>query len=72
MPEDIFQPAEALARRLGWPRSRLYSAALCEYLARHAPEAVTAALDQVYREAEEPVDAALTAAARAVFRRSAW
>lgn len=46
VPADIFEKAERLARSEGRSRSDLYSAALREYVARHAPDEVTEALDR--------------------------
>lgn len=50
VPDDLFAEAEQLARRSHSSRSEMYSAALREYLARHAPDDVTEALDQVIDE----------------------
>lgn len=47
IPNDVFRKAERLARRAGRSRSEVYSAALVEYVARHAPDEVTAAMDRV-------------------------
>lgn len=47
VPDDVFQGAERLARREGRSRSEVYSSALREYLARHAPDEVTDALDRL-------------------------
>jgi metal-responsive CopG/Arc/MetJ family transcriptional regulator len=47
VPDDLFAQADRLARRSRRSRSELYSAALREYLARHAPDEVTARLDAV-------------------------
>jgi predicted transcriptional regulator len=50
VPDDVFARAEALARRSGRSRSQIYSAALREYVARHAPDDVTEALDRVAQD----------------------
>lgn len=47
VPDDVFERADRYARREGRSRSDVYSAALREYLARHAPDEVTEALDRV-------------------------
>ncbi|KYG02471.1 hypothetical protein BE21_54950 [Sorangium cellulosum] len=55
VPDDVFEQVDNLARRLKMSRSQLYSRALSEYVARHAPDAVTEALDRVCAElAMEP------------------
>jgi len=50
IPDEIFQGAERLAKRTKKSRSRLFSDAVREYLARHAPEEITAAMDRVCEE----------------------
>jgi predicted transcriptional regulator len=41
VPDDIFNRAEALAKRQGRSRSEVYSTAVREYVARHSPDDVT-------------------------------
>ena len=72
LPDDIFAEAEALAEAQRMSRSRLYAAALREYLARHQPDAVTEALDAVYAIESSSLDPALSAAAAQVLQRSEW
>jgi predicted transcriptional regulator len=72
VPDDVFERAERLARRAGRSRSELYSAALREYVARHAPDDVTEALDQVSGQIDPPVDPFITAAGRRVLEASEW
>lgn len=47
MPDDLFRAAERQAKRAQKSRSQLYAEALAEYLARHAPDEVTNAMNQV-------------------------
>lgn len=47
VPDDLFAKADRLARRSHRSRSEVYSAALREYVARHAPDEVTAGIDAV-------------------------
>jgi metal-responsive CopG/Arc/MetJ family transcriptional regulator len=72
VPEDVFQRAEKLARRLGKSRSRLYSEALAEYLARHSPDTVTEAMDAVCESVETRLEPPFAAAARETLRRTDW
>jgi predicted transcriptional regulator len=72
IPDDVFAETERLARRLNKSRSEVYSRALAEYLARHAPDRVTETLDRVCEEAGEPGDAFAAAAARRVLERASW
>ena len=50
IPEDVFEQAEQLARRTKKSRSRLYSDALPEYVAGHAADEVTEAMNRVCAE----------------------
>lgn len=72
LPDDIFAEAEALAEAQRMSRSRLYAAALREYLARHQPDVVTEALDAVYATESSSLDPAHAAAAAQVLQRSEW
>ena len=72
VPDDVFERAERLARRAGRSRSELYSAALREYVARHAPEDVTEALDRVSGQIDPPLDPFIAAAGRRVLEASEW
>jgi len=57
IPDDVFEAAEELARRSGQTRSGLYSRAVREYLARHAPGRVTEALDRALEDVGAPAAA---------------
>jgi len=72
IPDDIFERAETLARRAKRSRSDVYARALSEYVARHAPDSVTEAMDKALDEVNEPADKFLSKAARRTFARSAW
>jgi metal-responsive CopG/Arc/MetJ family transcriptional regulator len=52
VPDELFAQVDDLARRSRRSRSEVYSAALREYVARHAPDDVTEALDQVVAQIE--------------------
>lgn len=72
IPDEIFARAEKLARRGGRSRSDVYSAALKEYVERHAPEEVTEAMNAACIAIEQERDAFLTTASRRVLERSEW
>ena len=72
IPDDVFQGAERLARRTRKSRSQLYSEALTEYVARHASEEVTEAMDRVCEELGNTKDAFVASAARRILERSEW
>jgi metal-responsive CopG/Arc/MetJ family transcriptional regulator len=62
IPDDVFETVQRVARCRKQSRSELVSAALREYLARHAPGEVTAAIDRDF----------VTAASRQVLERIEW
>jgi antitoxin MazE6 len=73
VPDDIFNEAETLARRLKTSRSELYSRALTEFVGHHAPERVTERMNRVVADiGVEAPDVFRAEAARRVFKRSEW
>jgi len=68
VPDDLFARVDRLAKRSRRSRSEVYSAALREYVARHAPDEVTAGLDAVIDDVGQPdaVEFAERAARRTV------
>ena len=72
LPDDVFRAAERHARRARKSRSQLYAEALSEYLARHAPDEVTEAMNKVVAEMNEPIDPFVATAARRILERSEW
>jgi metal-responsive CopG/Arc/MetJ family transcriptional regulator len=72
IPNDLFDEAERLARRTRRSRSRLFTDALREYLDRHAPDKVTAAMDQAMMEVGEEKDEFVSSVARRRLERTEW
>ncbi|MDO8519800.1 MAG: hypothetical protein Q7T11_06515 [Deltaproteobacteria bacterium] len=73
LPDDIFDEAEHYAQRTKIKRSQLYSAALTEYLARHSPDEVTEAMNQVVDQLfEESPDRFSFLAAKQTLGRMEW
>ena len=72
IPDEIFQSAEKLARRAGRARSDVYAAALKEYVARHATEDVTDAMNDVCDAISADRDKFALAAGRRTLERSEW
>ena len=72
IPDEVFEGAERLARRTRRSRSKLFSDALQEDVARHAPEEVTDAMNRVCVESGDPKDPFVSSAARCVLERSEW
>ena len=56
IPDELFESAEGLARRLGMSRSELYAKALRDYLREHRGEGITERLDEVYGAEESGLD----------------
>jgi antitoxin MazE6 len=72
LPDPIFRAAEQHARRARKSRSQLYAEALAEYLARHAPDEVTAAMNRVVDALGPCQGTFVAAAAQRVLERSEW
>lgn len=72
IPDEVFEEADRLAKRLKTSRSDLYSRALKEFLARHAPDAVTEAMNRAVADLGETSDPFVTRAARLALERSEW
>ncbi len=72
IPDDVFEGAERLARRTKKSRSRLFSDALSEYLARHTPDYVTEAMNKALEEIGETDEPFVSSGARRVLERSEW
>jgi metal-responsive CopG/Arc/MetJ family transcriptional regulator len=72
IPDDVFEGAERFARRTKKSRSQLFSDAVKEYLARHAPDEITDAMDGVCAELETTKDEFVSSASRHVLKQSEW
>ncbi len=72
IPDDVFEKVERLARRARRSRSQVFSAALREYVARHAPDEVAEAWDRVAAEVGHEPDPFMEAAARRVLEKIEW
>lgn len=72
LPDAIFRAVERQARRERKSRSQLYADALSEYLARHAPEEVTDAMNRALDAIGETNDPFVSAAARRILKGTEW
>ena len=72
IPDELFGRAERLAKRTRKSRSRLFSEAIREYVARHSPDEVTEAIDRVLAEIGDAPDPFVSAATRRVLKASTW
>jgi metal-responsive CopG/Arc/MetJ family transcriptional regulator len=72
IPDDLFEKGERLARRMKKSRSELYRRALGDYVARHAADQVTEAMDEVCAELGMETDKFVAGASRRILERSEW
>lgn len=70
--DEILKEIERLARRVGRSRSEIISAALSEYVARHAPDQVTDAIHRVIADADDAHDAFSATAAHRILAETEW
>ena len=72
IPNELFDVAERLARRSRKSRSRLFSDALREYVARRSPDKITEAMDEALAEIGESNDPFVAAVSRTRLEQSEW
>lgn len=72
IPDDVFGEAERLATELRTSRSQLYSRALQEFVARHAPDRLTEAMNRVIDEVGPEIDEFSQRASRRVLEQVEW
>jgi len=72
IPDDLFQTAETLGKRLGVSRSRLYATALAEFLAKHRGRRITEQLDAVYGREESRLPPGLRRLQRRSIEPESW
>ncbi|MGH8296004.1 MAG: hypothetical protein ACRETZ_11000 [Steroidobacteraceae bacterium] len=72
IPDQVFAEAESLARQLNASRSEIYSRALREFLGHHAPDQVTARMNEALGRIGEQEDPFARQAARRVLKRVEW
>lgn len=73
LPDRVYREAEGHAKRTRKSRSRLYAEALTEYLARHAPDEVTEAMNVVVDDLGEAApDSFVERAGRRMLRSVEW
>jgi len=72
IPDDVFEKVERFARRTKRSRSEVFSTALREYIARHAPDEVTDAINRAVDEIGEQTDQFVATAARRILEKTEW
>ena len=59
VPDNLLRSADTLAERLGVSRSKLFSRALADYVAKHGERSITARLNAICRTEDSRLDPAL-------------
>jgi metal-responsive CopG/Arc/MetJ family transcriptional regulator len=72
IPDEVFEKVERFARRAKRSRSEVFSAALQEYIARHAPDEVTDAINRAIEDIGEQHDDFVAAASRRILEKTEW
>jgi antitoxin MazE6 len=72
LPDEVFESAEQLAKRLGKSRSELYALAINDYVGRNSEANVRASLDRVYSQNESQIDATLATMQSKLLTREEW
>jgi metal-responsive CopG/Arc/MetJ family transcriptional regulator len=72
IPDDVFDSAEHLAKRLKVSRSAMYASELAEFVAKHRASKVTERLDAVYGAQDSRVDPAIRRAQERSLRGESW
>ena len=72
IPDDLFDSAETLSKKLRVSRSRLYSTALAEFLAKHRGRKTTERLNAVYASEDSRLDPRLRRFQARSLRESSW
>jgi metal-responsive CopG/Arc/MetJ family transcriptional regulator len=72
IPDDLFDSAEILSKRLGMTRSRLYATALADYVAKHRGRKTTERLNAVYAVEQGRVDPPVRRAQRRSLDPDKW
>jgi metal-responsive CopG/Arc/MetJ family transcriptional regulator len=72
IPDELFESAETLGKRLGVTRSRLYATALADYVAKHRGRKTTERLNAVYATESGRVDSAVRRAQRRSLEPGTW
>ena len=72
IPDDVFEKVERFAQKAKRSRSEVFSAALREYMARHAPDEITEAINRAVENIGDQSDEFVAAASRRVLEKTEW
>jgi len=59
IPDNVYNAAEMVAKKLNISRSELYTKAVRDYVDKHVESQITEALNLVYEEADSSLDSSL-------------
>lgn len=72
IPDDLFESAETVSRKLKVTRSRLYATALADYVSKHQGRKVTDRLNTVYATESSQLDPVVRRAQKRALRTGSW
>jgi metal-responsive CopG/Arc/MetJ family transcriptional regulator len=72
LPDDLFDKAEKLARRLKKSRSQFYREAVADLVARYDEQAMIEAINRAYQSPDPETDGFVTEAARRNLEQTEW
>lgn len=72
IPEDLFDSAESLGKRLGVSRSHLYATALADFLAKHKGRKTTEQLNRLYGDKDSRLEKPLRRLQARSIRGESW
>jgi len=72
IPDELFESAETVGKRLGLSRSRLYATALADFLAKHRGRKLTDRLNAVYAAEESRLEPKLRRLQGRSLRHEPW
>jgi metal-responsive CopG/Arc/MetJ family transcriptional regulator len=72
IPDDLFESAEIVSRKLKITRSRLYATALADYVGKHQGRKVTERLNTVYETESSRLEPAVRRAQKKVLGAGPW
>jgi metal-responsive CopG/Arc/MetJ family transcriptional regulator len=72
LPDDLFRKAEAAAHKLKMSRSKLYAAAISEFLERRRASNITDRLNKIYSKESSELDPVLHSAQIRSLEKENW
>ena len=72
IPDELFESAEALGKRLGVSRSRLYATALADFVAKNRGRKITERLNSVYSSEDSQLPTAVRRLQSRSLTREQW